>query len=330
MASQPIFINAVIYISIFIFLGYLAYDLQVEIRELNVITQEIKVESRDSLVPPALTFCITKDVAYSFNITVQGVTTSNDYYLKSYDPSSPELAYSGLNVARCWIMKSPSNTAVIQENPTNQNVEDMVFTYTRTFDTPGPQVKTPVLINVFDPLEIDSLFRYNRFLKLDPDINRAIHFSRTQNVDINKKVTNDVKYNIIDEFQEIQPSTASSTNKITIRAVRDVKPFNLNGLFRNTITLISSLFTAYVLLAGKGRYAPWGVVHHIFRYFPVEHIEPKDTVTNIEDKVFNTEDKAFGSEKKLNDIEGKLNIIETKLGLYLSRFDGEKRKLFFC
>lgn len=115
-------------------------------------------------------------------------------------------------------MKAPSNGAVIQKSPANKSVEDMVFTYTRFFDTPGPQVKTPILLNVFDPLETDSLFRFNRFLKLDPDINRAVQFSRTQNVNITKKVTNDVKYSIIDEFQEVQPSTASSTNKITIRA----------------------------------------------------------------------------------------------------------------
>src|SRR5438874_3968175 len=114
-------------------------------------------------------------------------------------------------------MKSPSNNAVIKKSPTNKNVEDMVFTYTRFFDTPET-LKSPILVNIFDPLNPNSLFEFNRFLKLDPDINRAIHFSRTQNINLNNEITNDVKYSIVNELQDPQPNNYSSTNKFTVRA----------------------------------------------------------------------------------------------------------------
>ncbi|CAH1764467.1 11037_t:CDS:2, partial [Entrophospora sp. SA101] len=54
------------------------------------------------------------------------------------------------------------------------------------------------------------------FLKLDPDINRVIHFSRTKNININNKVTNDVKCSIIDEFHEPRSDVNSSTNITTV------------------------------------------------------------------------------------------------------------------
>nr|CAG8507912.1 5987_t:CDS:2 [Entrophospora candida] len=86
---------------------------------------EVEVESNDTLVPPALTLCIEKDLEYYFSVKVHGIETGNDHITK-FESNDPNLTKYGLNVAKCWAHNEI--TIKYTKNPNNRNVEAMIFT----------------------------------------------------------------------------------------------------------------------------------------------------------------------------------------------------------
>lgn len=96
----------------------------------------------------------------------------------------------------------------------------MRFNYTRVFDPPGRfQPADPIVLNVFDPLRQKTNFEVSKFLLLDTDVNRAISFSRIESRSLNRTVTTDIKYNIIDVFRDNLTMTTlnDATSSIRIR-----------------------------------------------------------------------------------------------------------------
>nr|CAG8557216.1 316_t:CDS:2 [Entrophospora candida] len=79
---------------------YFVYDLYNEIKDLSDTIQKVE-ESNDTLVPPALTLCIEKDLEYYFSVKVHGIETGNDHITK-FESNDPNLTKYGLNVAKCW------------------------------------------------------------------------------------------------------------------------------------------------------------------------------------------------------------------------------------
>jgi hypothetical protein len=98
----------------------------------------------------------------------------------------------------------------------------LVFTTTRSIADEEFVGSAPLLINIFDPLQRDTLFDFNRFISVNPDVNRAIQFTRSKHIDIKGKETNDIQYNIIDEFRDPAQTVpgVSSTNRFTFRACK--------------------------------------------------------------------------------------------------------------
>lgn len=101
----------------------------------------------------------------------------------------------------------------------------MNLTYTRSVTS---NTSSPILINIFDPLEQSTNFKFNRFLRLDPDVNRAVFFSRTERQDLKNKITRDVVYNIVDEYRSpLNTANGNATSSFIIRPCKyfyHVKP----------------------------------------------------------------------------------------------------------
>lgn len=205
-------------ILVFILLVVFGYQLYSITKTVNVPTETFSISSEKELVPPALTFCLTRETDYSFTIEVYNQTVDRGTYLKSYPIDSYELNSIRGQVARCWILIPPVGVdrALIKDPPPVPNVPDLVFTTTR----PDDGIISPLLINIFDPLQRDTLFEFNRFVLVNPDANRAIQFTRTKHIDLKGKVVNDIQYNIIEEFRDPAQTIfgVNSTNKFTFRA----------------------------------------------------------------------------------------------------------------
>ncbi|CAH1763218.1 12059_t:CDS:2 [Entrophospora sp. SA101] len=95
---------------LFLFIIYILWKIQKsdhlwkipnEIKDLSDTIQKVEVEPNDTLVPPALTLCIEKDLEYYFSAKVHGIETGNDYITK-FESNDPNLTKYGLNVAKCW------------------------------------------------------------------------------------------------------------------------------------------------------------------------------------------------------------------------------------
>ncbi|CAG8786636.1 12253_t:CDS:2, partial [Racocetra fulgida] len=143
-------------------------------------------------------------------VVANGTTPAN--YLSTYSNETVEL--KGLTNA-VYKYNSP---VIINPSP-NPLADDMRFNYTRVFDTPGRfQPADPIVLNVFDPLRQTTNFEISKFLLLDADVNRAISFSRVESRSLNRTVTTDIKYNIIDVFRDnltmTTPNDATSSVRI--------------------------------------------------------------------------------------------------------------------
>ncbi|RIA99673.1 hypothetical protein C1645_730749 [Glomus cerebriforme] len=308
---------------VFLLIGVFGYQLFNDIKNFGVITQAFNVTSEKELVPPALTFCITKDTGYTFSIEVYNQTVEKNLFLEAFPADSYELAPLSGQVVRCWVLSPPigSDRALIKNPPPVANVPDLVFTTTRTL---GNGLE-PLLVNIFDPLQRDSLFDFNRFLLLDPDVNRAIQFTRTKHIDINKNEFNDIKYNIIDEFRDPAQTVpgVSSTNKFTFRAAsfdvevsRDVRTTTIWSIIFSSLTFLGVLIgNIYIPLIGRGKYRPWGYINRLIGYYPIEHIQRSLKSPHlIEDGLLKNNDNNI---IKLGDSPR----IEEKLEIYLDRIE---------
>ncbi|CAG8648141.1 14535_t:CDS:2 [Acaulospora morrowiae] len=260
-----------------------SFDLYKNIKGLNIITQSLEVVKKASLVPPAVTLCLARDVTYTFKIAIYGNVVTQGEYLVSYPSTAPELANLAGVVTKCWILAAPNKQAVITDPPPVPNIPDMVLNYTRFFD--GTNITSPLFINIFDPLQEDTNFKFSRFVRLDPDVNRAISFSRTEHYGLDQKITSNVATTMVDEFRDSSQTTASNaTSTFTIRPesfnvfrTTEVQSTTWWTIIIHSVTFIGILFgSVYVPLVGRGKYRPWGFLHMALGYYPIEHISPSD------------------------------------------------------
>ncbi|KAG9295643.1 hypothetical protein G9A89_002676 [Geosiphon pyriformis] len=302
---------------VFLLLGIFGYNLYNGIRGLNITVQSFSVETRDRLVPPALTICI-EGSTYSFEITVYGkLLAQGNSYLDTYRADSPELSQLKDVFSRCWIL-STGDEPIIQNPAPVPNVPDMELTYNRSLD--NGSTNSPIYLNIFDPLQKNSQFIFNRFMYLEADVNRAISFSRTQNIGINGTVRNDVRFNIVDEFRDPRWTYSSfAKSRITIRAetfdilkTTDVPRSTPWSIFRESFTLLGVLYSFYLTFSGQGKYKPWGLLHRLLRYYPIEHIKYRGT-NEIQENLVTKEREESPSPK-----------IEEKLRIFLDKFDDAK------
>ncbi|RHZ57001.1 hypothetical protein Glove_395g76 [Diversispora epigaea] len=298
-AKVLILIRAIQLLIILGILAFFSYNLWRNIQNVNVITQSIGVTTNSSLVPPAITLCLTKEIGYSFSISIYGeVVTAgeNPEYLETYPSNDQTLVNLTDVVDKCWILSSPNKGAIIQNPPPEKNVPDMNLTYTRIISDNSTS-NSPILLNIFDPLELSTNFKYSRFLRLDPDVNRVVLFSRTQYIDIKGKITNDVVYNMINEYRDPTDfTTGNATSSIIIRPItfniavtRDVINISWWTVLVNSFTLIGVLFSSiYVPLIGTGKFRPWGFLNILFNYYPVKNIsriEEEGRISKEEDTI---------------------------------------------
>ncbi|CAG8457965.1 3941_t:CDS:2 [Dentiscutata erythropus] len=281
------------------------------IKNVNVVTQSFTVQRKTSLVPPAMTFCITRQVAYSFTLELYGKVVATGStpadYLSTYNNETVELTGLTNVVYKCWIIKSANDSAVIVNPSPNPNADDMRFNYTRIFDTPGRfQPADPIVLNVFDPLKQETNFAVRTLLLLDADANRAISFTRTESVYLNKTITNDITYNIIDEFRDnntmTTPNNATSSIRISpasfdVSIVTDVVLIDPWTVVILSVTLLGVLFNFYFVLVGRGRYRPWGFINYILRYFPIEHIKERGGELSTQEEGLKSDTNMNFSEK---------------------------------
>ncbi|CAG8449907.1 2842_t:CDS:2 [Cetraspora pellucida] len=303
-------------LTILAFLAFFGGNLYSLIQRVNVVTQSFSVEKKTALVPPALTFCISRQVVYNFTLELYGeVKATGDSpngYISTYNNETEELKALTDIVYKCWIIKVP--------------VDDMRFNYTRIFDNPGQfQPAAPIVLNVFDPLKQSNIFdEVNKFLLLDTDVNRAISFSRVESRSLNKTVTSDVKYNIIEVFRDnltlTTPNNATSSIRIrpdsfNIEITADVVTIGPWEVIVNSFTLMSVLLGNYYALVGRGKYKPWGWISSILRYFPVEHMKEKGSELSIQEEGFKDDGNMNISEKT------KEPSISEILKVYLDKFE---------
>ncbi|CAG8620251.1 488_t:CDS:2 [Funneliformis mosseae] len=302
---------------IFILIGIFAFNLFKSYQGYNEITQKIQVITLDKLVPPALTFCTTKPVNYDFDIRLYNVSVNRGLYLKPYAPEEDELKFIRNQVSRCWVLSPPMNDdrAIIKFPPPTSNVPDLEFITERTFSPDGIEnSQAPLLVNIFDPLQSNSSFDFNRFLLLAPEVNRAIQFTRTVNLDLKGNVKRtDVKYNIVDEYRApTDSSPGRSINRFTFRAVsfdvvqtQDVQIVTIWSILSNCFTLLGVLIgSVYFPFVGHGKYRPWGYINRLIGYYPIEHIK-----------------RSYFDKDSRNDLEqNNVPKLDERLEIYLEKF----------
>ncbi|CAG8449912.1 2843_t:CDS:2 [Cetraspora pellucida] len=329
MDSRALFIKLIQGLAILAILAVFSNNLYSLIKRVNVVTQSFSVETKTALVPPALTFCITRQVAYRFTLELYGVVKATGDspadYLSTYNNETVELKGLTNTVYKCWIIKAPDNSEVIKNPSPNPQADDMRFNYTRIFDTPGRfQPADPIVLNVFDPLRQNSNFEVNKFLLLDTDVNRAISFSRVESRSRNQTVTSDIKYNIIDVFRDnltmTTPNNATSSVRIRpdsfdIAITTDVVNIGPWDVIIFSVTLLGVLSGFYFALVGRGRYRPWGLINYILRYFPVEHMKEKGSDLFIQE-----EGRKGDGSMNISEKTNEPNISEI-LKIYLDRFE---------
>ncbi|CAG8512295.1 5236_t:CDS:2 [Paraglomus occultum] len=265
-------------------IGIFGFNLYAQIKDAGVITQSFSVVTNDSLVPPALTFCISESTGYTFNVTVYGETVSADAFLQTFPTDNPLVSTLKSIVSDCWILAAPGNASIIRNPPPTPNVPEFLLTYSRDLSY-EPRNVTTLFLNIFDPLQRSSLFDFNRFLLVDTDKNRAVIFTRIQSFNIYGEVTNDVQYQIIEEFRDptwtVPGVSAKSQIRIRpasfdIHQTTSVRNTTVWTIIRDSFTLLGVLYgSIYVTLIGPGKFRPWGHLHNILRYYPVEHIKNK-------------------------------------------------------
>ncbi|CAI2187280.1 2615_t:CDS:2 [Funneliformis geosporum] len=222
-------------------------------------------------------------------------------------------------IARCWVLSPPANDdrAIIKNNPTTSNVPDLEFITERKFTTENIEnAQAPLLVNIFDPLQKDSSFDFNRFIVLSPEANRAIQFTRTISLDVNKIVKRtDVKYNIIDEYRDpTDSSPGRSINRFTFRAdsfdvvyTIDVPKATIWSILSNCFTLLGVLIgSVYFPFVGHGKYRSWGFINRLVGYYPIEHIR----------RSYSENDKGPRNDLEQNNVPK----LEERLEIYLEKF----------
>ncbi|CAG8676051.1 32493_t:CDS:2 [Racocetra persica] len=265
MDGRALFIRVIHGLIVLALLAVFGNNLYSLLQRVNKITQSFSVETKNALVPPALTFCITRQVAYRFslelygNIVATGTTPAD--YLSTYNNETVELKGLTNAVYKCWIIKTPDNSPVIINPSPNPLVDDIRFNYTRVFDTPGRfQPADPIVLNVFDPLRQRTNFEFSKFLLLDTDVNRAISFSRIESCSINRTVTTNIKYNIIDVFRDnltmTTPNDATSSIRIrpdsfNLEITTDVQLIGPWDVLIFSVTLLGVLSGFYFALVGR-------------------------------------------------------------------------------
>lgn len=80
-----------------------------------------------------------------------------------------------------------------------------------------------------------------------------------------------------------------------------------------SVTLLGVLSGFYFALIGHGRHSPWGLIHHLLRYFPVEHIKRRHIEEGQEGR---KDDASMIISEKTNGP----NVSEI-LEIYLDRFE---------
>ncbi|EXX65527.1 hypothetical protein RirG_132390 [Rhizophagus irregularis DAOM 197198w] len=321
--ASPLVVRILHSLLVFALLVIFGYQLYSVYKTVNVPTEAFSINSEKALVPPALTFCLTRETSYLFSIEIYNQTVDRGTYLKQYPIDSYELSSIKGLVARCWILSPPVGVdrALIKNPPPVPNVPDMVFTTTRADDGLGV---SPLLINIFDPLQRDTLFDFNRFVSVNPDANRAIQFTRTKHIDLKGKVVNDVKYNIIEEFRDSSQTVPgfSFTNNFPLGAASfdvpvttEVITITIPVAIYSTLTFLGVLITSvYLPLVGQGKYRPWGYINRLTGYYPVEHISRSGNSPQIIEA---------GLLKKGDD-SPTIPTIEEKLGIYLEKIGKAK------
>ncbi|CAG8609419.1 10494_t:CDS:2 [Paraglomus brasilianum] len=283
--SLPLALRALHTLIIIALLSIFSFNLYAQIKDAGVITQSFTVVTNDSLVPPAITFCISENTGYTFNVTVYGEIVPPGDFLQTFPTDNPLVSTLKTLVSDCWILAAPLNASIIRNPPPTPNVPEFLLTYTRDLSY-LPKNVTTLYMNIFDPLQTSSLFDFNRFLLLDADKNRAVIFTRIRSFNIKNEVSNDVQYQIIEEFRDptwtVPGVSAKSQIRIRpasfdIHQTRSVQNTTIWTIIRDSFTLLGVLYgSIYISLIGPGKFRPWGHLHGILRYYPIEHIKNKD------------------------------------------------------
>ncbi|CAG8555595.1 8574_t:CDS:2 [Ambispora leptoticha] len=299
--------------------GVFIFNLYNGVIGLNSTENSFSILKNSSLVPPAVTLCIDSP-NYTFNITIYGVKRNNQDFLTTYTSDSEELANLKDLVTKCWIL-SAGREPLLQDPPPTNDVYDMVLTYTRPLANQN-DLNSPMYLNVFDPLELSSLFQFNRFLYLAADANRVITFSRTQYITGNK-TKNDVIYKIVDEYRDPSWTNQSvAVSRIVIRPESFVISQTTEvpiatrrwAIFRESLTLLGVLYSGfYLTVMGQGKFKPWGILHRMLNYYPIEHIRYRGS-NDENDRSLISKEAGVSSEPK----------VEEKLSVYLARFNRAK------
>ncbi|CAG8532778.1 245_t:CDS:1, partial [Scutellospora calospora] len=72
MDSRALIVNVARGLVALAILAVFLNNLISQIKNVSLVTQTLSVERRHYLVPPALTFCITRQVTYTFTLEVYG------------------------------------------------------------------------------------------------------------------------------------------------------------------------------------------------------------------------------------------------------------------
>lgn len=327
----------------------------------------------DALVPPGVTICVFSE-QYAFDVKIYGQESTTPINAFTVNDKKPLQDTFGNLITKCWVFYDPNFTVLA--NPPQQGTDPITLTYIRTFNSslPNPSANDAMYLSIWDGMTLspdsDQIFDFTYFSKVHADVNRGVSFTRKEHNFTDGSSIASFDYQITELFRDQQDTnTVSATSSIVIQASTfevqstvDSKAQNWFHFLAENLNLITSVWTAYHIIWGMGKYAPWGLFHRIVGYFPTDHVKSEylegerlssmPTPGSASGSFYGKDDKAlltpkgipqgppppsnssygYGGDRHNSVYVDSNNVLvtrhvalEERLRVYLARWDGEDR-----
>ncbi|CAG8520357.1 8530_t:CDS:2 [Paraglomus occultum] len=254
-------------------------------------------EQASALPPLAFSLC-SDDVPYSFECGVYGnVTQDCSNLIQQVDVSNND-TFNGW-FTRCYVFHTTE--ALVQSPPpvpptqwtafqsplfvkysfaNASTISKMFLMIWNPFDLPenatSGQLSTSTTPQILDPYRLNAMdackervyeFTWNKFVDADGNEKWNVQWVSEFGLSTNAFGTSTSAIGLI----HLKPATFQVQ---TTHERRFYPPFLV---FTNFLVLLAALYTFYyVIVAGRGKYRTWGLLHTLARYYPQQHIPPSE------------------------------------------------------
>jgi len=276
---------------------YLILNTVIDASLTKVTHSSTSFEEASSLPPLAFSLC-SDDINYSFECSIYGNVTQdcpnlirkvnvandtrfNGWFTQCYvfHTKEPLLQSTPPNSPKDWTaFQSPFYIRYSMANAST--ISKMYLMLWNPFDLPdnatGGNLSSATTPQILDPYRLNVM---------DACKERVYEFYWSKFVDIKGNEKWDVRW--VSEFGLSTNAFGTNTSAIgllhlkpasfQVQTVHERQLYPPFLVFTNFLVLLAVLYTFYyILVAGRGKYRTWGLLHTITRYYPQQHIPPPE------------------------------------------------------